>query len=340
MPVKFQDYYETLGVPRTATQEEINKAYRRMARKYHPDVNKEKGAEDQFKKLNEAYEVLKDPDKRKRYDALGANWKAGQDFQPPPGWGGFDFGQGGGPFRQQRAGGRAQQQTTFDFGGLGGGGFSDFFETLFGGRGGGMPSGGFDFGGMGAGTAARPAQNQEAEITIPLEDAYHGATREIAFQSTESDAQGNVRQVPKTFKVKIPPGISDGGKIRLAGQGGKGINGTAGDLILTVRIAPHAVYRLRGHDLEADVAIAPWEAALGVKAQVPTLDGPVTVSIPHGTSSGRRLRLRGKGLPKRGGERGDQYVVVQIAVPKDLTPRERELFEELSKISPFQPERI
>lgn len=332
MPVKFQDYYETLGVSRSAKQEEINKAYRKLARKYHPDVNKDKGAEDQFKKINEAYEVLKDPDKRKRYDALGANWKAGQDFQPPPGWGGFDFGQQG-PFRQQRRGPQPQGGASFDFGGFGGGNFSEFFESIFGGGGAGTQ---FDFGGMQGQSSAR-AQNQEAEITIPLEDAYHGATREISFQATEAAPNGGIRQMPKTFTVKIPPGISDGGKIRLAGQGARSANGTAGDLILTVRIAPHSLYRLKGHDLESDLNVAPWEAALGIKVQVPTLDGPVTVAIPHGTSSGRRLRLRGKGLPKRGGERGDLYVEVKIAVPAELTARERELFEELASVSKFDP---
>lgn len=336
MPVKFQDYYETLGVSRTATQEEINKAYRRLARKFHPDVNKEKGAEDQFKIINEAYEVLKDPDKRKRYDALGANWKAGQDFQPPPGWGGFDFGQGG-PFggqrRSTRRGPQQQPEQPFDFSGMSGGNFSDFFEALFGGRGGFSGSapgmGGFDFGGMGGQATVNQPQHHEAEIKIPLEDAYHGAMREITFQ----DAAGNSRK----YSVKIPAGISDGAKIRLAGQGGKGMNGAAGDMILTVKIEPHPKFRLKGHDLEVDVPVSPWEAALGIKAQVQTLDGPVTMSIPHGTNGGRRLRLRGKGLPKRGGERGDLYATVQVVVPRELTQREKELFEELQKVSSFDP---
>ena len=286
--------------------------------------------------------MLKDPDKRKRYDALGANWKAGQDFQPPPGWESIFTGAGGpGGFRgqQPRPGAPGGQRVEFDFGGMGG--FSDFFESLFGGRGGGG-GGGFDFGGMGGRGVhpeSRGGETHEATVTISLEDAYHGATREIAFQTVEADERGMQRPTTKTYNVKIPAGISDGGKIRLAGQGGKALNGgTAGDLILTVNIAPHSTYRLNGHDLEVDVPITPWEAVLGAKVQVPTLDGPVTMTIPHGSSAGRRLRLRGKGLPKRrGGERGDLYAVLQIAVPKELTPKEKELFEQLAKVSKFDP---
>lgn len=313
MAVKFKDYYEILGVPRTATQEEIQRAYRKLARKYHPDVNKEPGAEERFKEINEAYEVLKDPEKRKRYDQLGANWKAGQDFTPPPGWDvHFDFGP---------ETGKGFEDVIFGFGGRGGsGGFSDFFEMLFGkARQAGGRTSGF--------TWVRDGADQEAIIRISLEDAYYGAQKVVTLP-----------QGQKTYEVKIPAGILPGQKIRLAGQGEPGIGGgRSGDLYLKVEIEPHPVYRLEGRDLYMNLPVTPWEAALGGNVTVDTIGGTVTIRIPPGTQSGQKLRLRGKGMPNPKGSSGDLYAVVQIMVPKSLSDEERELFEKLREISRFNP---
>lgn len=330
MPMKFHDYYQTLGVERTASQEELQKAYRKLARKYHPDVSKELGAEDKFKQLTEAYEVLKDPDKRKKYDALGTGWREGQDFTPPPGGEGEEF-----TVRQGPGGG-----GEFDLGGFRrAGGFSDFFESLFGGH----------FSGFTArsGTAGAEANNwsvrgsdREAEVTISVEDAFRGASTTLTLQSTEPGPEGKLQQQTKNIEVKIPPGVTTGTYIRLAGQGAPGFGGgPSGDLFLRVRIAAHPVFRLEGHDVHTTLAITPWEAALGAKVEVPTLDGPVKMTLPPGTQSGQRLRLRGKGMPVGGNERGSLYVTVHIAVPKIVTPRERELFQLLQQDSTFDPRR-
>ncbi len=318
MAVKFQDYYETLGVGRTASEDEIKRAYRKLARKYHPDVNKDKDAEEKFKQVNEAHEVLKDPEKRKLYDQLGADWHAGQDFKPPPGWENVHF--------EFQAGPGAE---AFDFGG----GFSDFFETLFGGR---MARGG--------GATRRQAswvmrgQDHEAEIQVSLEDAYHGAARTITLQGHEIDTQGQVRPALQNLQVKIPPGVTDGTRIRLTGKGGAGMGGgPAGDLYLKVRLEPHPRFRVEGHDLQVEVPVTPWEAALGATVKVPIIDGSVSLKIPAASQSGQKLRLRGKGLPKKGSKRGDLLVVVKIVVPKSPSAREKELFEELARVSNFDP---
>ncbi|MBW2305993.1 MAG: J domain-containing protein [Deltaproteobacteria bacterium] len=340
MAVKFRDYYDILSINRDAGDKEIHKAFRKLARKYHPDLNPgDPRAEEKFKEVNEAYEVLRDPEKRKRYDTLGENWKAGQDFTPPPGWEEvhFDFGDMG------------NAREDF-FGGLGGGGFSDFFNAIFGNR-----------GGFGTGAATEPrtwsmrGQDVEAEMTITLEDAFRGTVKSISLRSQEvcsscggrgisgnltcAACQGKgVASSVRAYEVRIPPGITDGGRIRLAGQGGAGSGGgPAGDLFIRVHIAPHPMFRLNGHDISATLRVAPWEAALGAKIEVPTLEGNSTLTIPPGTQSGQRLRMRGMGLPKKKGERGDQYVEVRIVVPRQLTPRERELFVELSRISRFNP---
>ncbi len=328
MPVKFQDYYETLGVARTASADEIKKAYRKLAQKFHPDVNKNPGAEERFKQINEAYEVLGDPDKRKKYDSLGSNWRAGQEFTPPPGWENVHFEFRGAP-------GAGQQ---FDFGDLGG--FSDFFSQLFGG---GFPGGRPGRGrGGGRGDAwAAPGQDEEAGIEISLEDAYHGAKKSIRLETAAMDERGRVRPQTRTYDVRIPAGTTEGSRIRLAGQGGPGSGGgPSGDLYLNVHITPHPLCKVSGHDLEMDLPITPWEAALGSKVTVPTLSGTVAITIPPRTQSGQHLRLRGKGLP-RGGSRGfgDLIAVARIVVPEKLTAKERELFEELARQSSFKPRR-
>jgi DnaJ-class molecular chaperone len=331
MAVKFRDYYEVLGVSKTATEDEIRKAFRTLARKYHPDVNPDdKTAEEKFKEINEAYEVLSDPEKRKRYDQLGPNWKAGADFTPPPGWENVrvDFGDFGEAFG----------------GGRGPGGFSDFFETLFGGRRGARAGAGFRMRG----------QDIEAEIPLTLEEAHRGVTRSITLQVTETcmDCKGSgikegktcptcrgagaIRR-PKSLDVTIPAGVRDGSVIRLAGQGEPGLDGgPAGDIFLHIRILPHRIFDIVGeHDVQIELPVAPWEAALGAKVSVPTLEGPVEMTIPAGTQGGKRLRLRGQGLNRRGGGRGDEYVKLKIVIPPSLTPKERELFEKLASESRF-----
>ena len=306
MPVASQDYYEALGVPRDASADDIRRAYRNLARRLHPDVNKEPGAEDRFKAISEAYEVLRDPEKRARYDRFGANWRAGPQ---PPGGGsaenGFDRGSG---FRDVRV----------DFGS---GGFGDIFDDLFGGRTGRAGRGGFE------GFSFRGG-DQEAELELTLEEAAAGGRRRLSL--------GDGRE----FEVEIPPGARDGQRIRLPGQGSPGAGeGESGDLFLRVRLKPHPRFRVQGRDLYVDLAVSPWEAALGADVSVPTLDGSARVKVPAGSSSGRRLRLRGQGLPGGGGSAGDLYAVVMIHVPKKLTRRERELFEQLASTSKFDPRR-
>lgn len=337
MAVKYQDYYKTLGVSRDASQNEIHQAYRKLARKYHPDVNKSDEAEQKFKDISEAYEVLKDPEKRKKYDSLGQNWHGGDDFSPPPGWeefvggggrsGGFGFGQGGGGF------GNFGFDIFGDRGSGSGGGFSDFFETLFGGFGG--VGGETDFGARGW---SQKGQDHEADVTINLEDAYFGGKKTLALQQQETDGQGRIHSRTRNFEVNIPAGITEGKRLRLGGQGGDGGGaGQRGDLYLRIHIAPHPRFRLKGSDIETDLSISPWEAALGTKVDVPIVGGKAAITIPPGTSSGKRLRLRGKGMKKKDGKNGDLFAVIRIVVPEQLSQKERELFEELSKQSRFNP---
>jgi curved DNA-binding protein len=326
MAVKFQDYYETLGVDRSASKEQIQAAYRKQARKLHPDVNKSPDAEEKFKRLNEAHEVLQDPEKRRRYDSLGENWQAGQDFTPPPGWEFFGSRPGGG------GGGRSFRFETFggDFEDSPFSGFSDFFDILFGGGNSNgrrrSPFGGRS--GRSAWARAAQGQDQEAEITISLEEAHRGVRKTISLEGG------------KTLEVNIPAGTPDGHRLRLRGQGGSGSGGAqAGDLYLRVRLAPHALFRLNGEDLEVEVPVAPWEAALGARIEVPLLEGKATLKLVPGAQSGQRLRLRGKGLTRRSGGQGDLYAVIRIVVPSSLSSREKELYEELSRVSSFQPRR-
>jgi curved DNA-binding protein len=321
MAVAFRDYYETLGVPRGASEEEIRRAYRRLAREYHPDVNKDPGAEDRFKEVSEAYEVLRDAEKRERYDRLGANWRAGEDVS---GAAGFDpFGGAGTAGRGgYRSAGFGDGGADFEFGG---GDFSDFFDSLFGGtrRAGGRRRAG---GGFGDGFATRGA-DQEATLELSLEEAARGGRRRLNLDGRE-------------YEVDIPPGVRDGQRIRLAGEGGQGRGGgQAGDLFLRVRLRPHPRFDVEGADLYAELPVTPWEAALGATVSMATLDGSVRVRVPEGSSSGRRLRLRGQGLADGRGGRGDLYATVMIEVQRALTSEEREAYEHLAAVSDFDPRR-
>lgn len=316
--MQFKDYYQTLGVARKASAEEIQKAYRKLARKFHPDINKSKEAEDRFKEINEANEVLSDPEKRKRYDALGANWKAGQDFRPPPGWeangGGFqfNFGEGGGGFT----------------------GFSDFFDAIFGNTGSrGAGSGAFSGAGFGsagpfggatsAGFARAARQPREARLTISFEDAFQGATKSIQVH----DPTGHQR----TLQVKIPIGTSDGATIRLPGKKGEG------DLYLKIALAEHPRYAASGSDLVVKLPITPWEAALGAKVELALPDGTIKLSVPPGAQSGAKLRVRGRGFTRAKGVRGDALAELKIVVPASLSAEERKGFEDLAALSHFNP---
>ncbi len=318
--MKFKDYYKILGVDRSASQGEIKKAYRKLARKYHPDINKDSESEEKFKEISEAYEALGDPEKRARYDQVGRQYRPGQDFTPPPGGGGRDVHW---EFHGAPGGG-----AGFGFEDLGG--FSDFFESIFGG------------GGPGRRTRpprARRGEDREAEITIGLEEAARGARKNIALETAEIGSGGQVQRATKRYDVTIPPGTTHGSRIRLAGQGGPGhAGGAAGDLYLLVKIAPHPAFRVVGRNLEVDVPVAPWEAALGAPVRVPTLAGSATLNLPAGSQSGQRFRLRGKGMPGQGkhGD-GDLYAIIRVKVPTSLSARERELFEQLSREATFRP---
>ena len=299
MAVEYKDYYEILGVPREASADEIRRAYRKLAREYHPDLNKDSQAEERFKEIGEANEVLSDPEKRERYDRLGASWRGPE--QPPGADDIEDF------LRQQ--GFRGDPRTEF-----GESGFSDFFERLF---------------GNGATTAqSGPLRGHDVEavLDLSLEEALDGGRRRLSLDDGHS------------FEVAIPSGVREGQRIRVAGQGAAGRDGgPPGDLYLLVHLRPHRRFRREGDDLQTDLRIAPWEAALGATVPVATLSGTAQVRVPAGSSSGRRLRLRGRGMPKRGGGRGDLYAIVQIAVPKQPSDRQRELYEELAAASDFDP---
>lgn len=312
--MEYKDYYKILGVERNATQEEIKKRYRKLARDCHPDTCKDDpNAEKRFKEINEAYEVLKDPEKRKRYDALGNNWQEGQSFRPPPG---FEHIFGDEVFGGHGRSGRSRT-FSFDFGtGTGrGGGFSDFFESLFG-----------DLG-MGNTTARSSSSSKgsdlETEVSISLEEAHTGTNREIQLQGVKGS---------KRLNVKIPAGAYDGMRIRLAGQGNQGPAG-AGDLYLKIRLSGNGKYKLEGNDIIADLPITPWDAALGATKEIHTPDGTYSLKIPPGISSGQRLRLKGRGLAHK----GDFFALVKIVMPKNLTAEEKSLFAELKKISTFEP---
>jgi len=306
MSVQFKDYYQILGVARTASDTEIKKAFRKLAREFHPDVAKDKKkAEEKFKEINEAYEVLSDTAKRKKYDELGPDWKSGAEFRPP-GQGGFGGGQA---FR----GGRRANTEEFHFGGTG---FSDFFEQMFGSR---MRSGGFPGNNHGFEEEPAAGRDVEGEIVISLEEAAKGGIRAITVQH---------RGHSETHQVKIPAGITAGQKLRVAGRGEAG-----GDLYLTIRLAHHPDFAVEGHNLVYELELAPWEAALGAEISVPTLEGHVSIKIPAGTASGQKLRIRGRGLAKS----GDLLVVTKIVVPEEINEAQRKLWEQLARESKFNP---
>ena len=294
MGVEYKDYYAILGVSRDATGDEIRKAYRALAKKYHPDVSKEPDAATRYSEINEAYEVLKDPDKRQKYDTLGMGWQAGQDFTPPPGW------QGGG--------------VLMDFGGDMGG-FSDFFKTLFGGGLGDI------FRAQQGAHGWQPMQrDSEVDLELSLEDAVRGGTHTLVMKGRRGER--------RSINVRLPQGICEGSQIRLPGKADGG-----GDIYVNVHLAPHPVFSPSGHDLTRELKIPPWDAVLGRDVQVETLSGPVTMKIPPGVQDGQRLRLRGKGMPKRGSGWGDLYVRVRIEIPRRIGERQRELWRELADLA-------
>ena len=320
MPVKYKDYYEVLGVPRSASEAEIKKAFRKLAREHHPDVAKnKKQAEEKFKELNEAYEVLGDPAKRKKYDELGSNWNAGAEFRPPPGW--ESYGRGGGfPGRGQRG-----EEFEFHFGGTG---FSDFFEQLFGSRNA-RQGGGFGGGIREEDFGAERGRDIEGDMLVTLEEAMRGSVRSVTVRHNSRAA---------TYQVKIPAGVTEGQRLRIPGRGEVGAGGGgAGDLFLRVRLARHPDFEVEGHNLVFEAALAPWEAVLGANISVPTLNGPVSIKVPPGTQNGQKMRVRGRGLPERGGGGGDLIVETRIEVPKRVTDSERKLWEQLARESRFKP---
>jgi len=303
--MKYKDYYEILGVPRSAGADEIKKAYRKLAQKYHPDITKDPAGEEKFKEVGEAYETLKDPEKRAAYDQLGS-YRPGEDFRPPPGWD-SQFG-----------------ETGYSFEDLD---LADLFAGL-GGRHSAGPRG----------QIRMPGQDYEVTARVSLEDAYRGTEVELNLAVPEFDEKGHVRRVSRTFKVRVPKGATDGQRLRLAGKGGKGLNGGRdGDLYLNIALNPHPLFRVTGHDLYLDLPLAPWEAVLGGVVEVPTLGGTVQLKIPPDTRAGQQLRLSKRGLPRPGGGGGDLYAIVQIVVPAAASERERELYKQLAGGSAFNP---
>lgn len=306
--MQYKDYYKIMGLARDAGQDDIKRVYRKLARKYHPDVSKEPGAEEKFKEIGEAYEVLKDPEKRTAYDRLGSRWQAGEDFRPPPGWDqGFEVRGGGfGP-------------------GAEAGDFSDFFETLFG------------HGFRGARTGShRRGEDSHAKVLIDLEDAYQGATRSLTLRPTTIDEQGRPRTIERTLKVRIPKGIRPAQHIRLAGQGASGVGpGNTGDLYLEVEFRPHPLYRVEDGDVYLELPVAPWEAALGAIVKAPTPGGMVELKIPARSSGGQKLRLKGRGIP--GSPPGDLYAVLRIALPPADTQAAKEFYQKMARELAFNP---
>jgi curved DNA-binding protein len=322
--MEFRDYYNVLGVERVASADQIKSAYRRLARKFHPDVSKEPNAEAQFKQMQEAYEVLRDPEKRAAYDALGSNWKAGEAFRPPPDFGsGFEFsGAGRRPGGGARRGGARRARSGPDEAN-----FSDFFSSLFGGE--------SAFEGEGR-RAARAGRDHHARVAISLEEAFRGTARMLELKRPELKPDGTLELRTHTVRVSIPAGVTEGQLIRLAGQGEPAPGGgAAGDLYLEAHIEPHRLFALEGRDVTLTLPVAPWEAALGAPVSVPTLGGPVEMQIPAGAQSGQKLRLRGRGLP--GQPAGDQYVQLKVVLPPADTPAAKALYETMRGQLHFDP---
>lgn len=308
--MEYKDYYKIMGLSRSATQDEIKRAYRKLARKYHPDVSKERDAEQRFKEVGEAYEVLKDPEKRAAYDRLGADWRAGQEFRPPPDWD-QDFSFAGGGFTH----GDASQ-------------FSDFFESLFGRGFAKAPRGQYNVRG----------EDTYAKVLIDLEDAYQGATRTLTLRHTEINPEGEPVVAERVLNVRIPKGVRQGQHIRLAGQGGAGGGtGQAGDMYLEIEFRPHPFYRVQGRDVFLELPVAPWEAALGASVKVPTPTGPVDLKLPPGSAAGRKLRLKDRGIPSK--PPGDLYVVLQIALPPADTEAAKAVYRKMAQELSFNPRR-
>lgn len=333
MSLEYKNYYKILGIKRKADGNEIKKAYRKLARKYHPDINKEADAEKRFKEISEAYEVLGDPKKRKLYDQLGSNWKDGHNFKPPP------QGQGAGQYQQWSFHGGTGQTGSYSFEGFGDD-FSDFFQSIFGQSG---ADGGF---GNTKRTRSRSYRNSpmkgqdlEADIHLSLHEATKGGRRKLSMQVQEMDEQGIIMPKTKDIEFNIPSGLTDGSKIRLKEKGGKGyFGGKDGDLHLRIKISDSQGFSIDGYDLERELPITPWLAALGGEVSVPTIDGRTKIRIKPGTQSGQRIRIKGKGMPRHSSKpQGNLYIAVKIVVPEKLTAKEKSLFEELAKESTFQP---
>jgi curved DNA-binding protein len=309
--MEFKDYYKILGVAEDADTKTIKTAYRKLARKYHPDVSKEHTAEERFKEVTEAYDVLKSTEKRAEYDELRRYGQGGQ-FRPPPGW------EGG-----RRGAGAGGQETFYE------GDFSEFFESIFGGRGGGFQ--------QGQSSMRQRGQDIETQLPVFLEDTLSEEQKSIDYELPQIDAQGRQRMVRKTLKVKIPPGVGDGERIRLKGQGAPGRGGgESGDLYLIIRLVPHPLFDVEGHNLIITVPIAPWEAALGSKINLPTLDGEIRLSIPAGSQAGQRLRIKGRGLPMKNG-RADLYAVLKVVMPDKTNDAIRHHWQELAQAASFDP---
>ena len=307
--MEFRDYYESLNVARDAQPDEIKRAYRRLAREFHPDLNREADAEDRFKEVQEAYEVLKDPEKRAAYDRFGTDWKAGQEFRPPPDWQ-PDVGFAGGGFTDA-------------------GEFSDFFEALFGGAGHRRSGGGYTH-------LRMKGEDIHARVAISLEDSFRGVTSSLSLQVPQFDDEGRLVTRSRSLNVTIPKGVVQGQQIRLRGQGGPGLGGAPdGDLYLEVVFAPHRLFHATGRDIHLDLPVAPWEAALGETVAAPTLGGDVELKIPPGSGTGRRLRLKGRGLP--GKPAGDQYIEIEIQTPTAETDEARELYQRMKREMAFDP---
>ncbi len=306
--MEYQDYYKTLGVSRDASDDEIKKKYRRLARKYHPDVSKEKDAEEKFKQVKEAYEVLKDKEKRKAYDQFGSNWKQGQGFEPPPGW------------QAQQGGTHYEEANPGDF--------SSFFEEMFG-----QQQRGHGY----SQQFKKRGQDQHAKIAISLEEAYHGTERTLTLQEPQRDLRtGRINYSTRDLKIKIPAGVTQGQQIRLAGQGSPGQGGGPnGDLYLEVTLLPHPHYTTKGRDTFLNLPITPWEAALGGNIKVPTLGGAIQLKIPPGSQTGKKMRIKGRGLP--GKTPGDQYILLNIYIPEPKNDQQKALYQQMAEEMPLDP---